>query len=319
MITRDAHGTFEPNPEIIGVTDCNAYFPFYAALSHRNNRRYVNNYGPEISEQIVRDIFSYHKPYLKPEKINRRPNGSQYSDMFMFMDGLDVATYGFKFEEETHLVVCCKGYLADVDDNILLLLCSNSMELFRDERNTELKSENLRLYVSSELIINEKYKNLYKKIHTEYINSCCELDIEVIYTTSKKIENSTFDNGFKIEYKNLTELDEHLKSRVGENLFYVDDIRQPVQEEELSEYPGVHRDNIRVNMGESYSSQIATYMDAIGVQAIDPSVLRSTSDTISPEEAFQSVERANTINESEIIEEEDSVAEDSGEDEPLPF
>ena len=280
MITRRCYGHFRINPNVIGITDCNEYFPVYVVFSHSMYRYNVNNYGESLSEQIVDDSYLYHKPYLLEK--GRYADGSQYSDLFRFIDTIDVSSYTFKFEDEHHFLTCSKGYLADSDGNILMILCTKGFDIFTDDINQDVLNNNMTvLFISTELINNPIYKNVYKKLQSEYIQECHEKEVEVIYTTSKKIEERVYGNGFKVEFNSLTELDEHLKGDVGSNLFYVEEIMQPIIEDEIIiELEESEPEGIVETLSQSINEDIINTYNSYGevTEAIIPSTTEEQPD-----------------------------------------
>jgi hypothetical protein len=229
MIIRNyIYGRFEANPFVIGTTNRNEYFPVYAIFENQ-----AFNYSEnKLSEHLINDIFLYKKPQNNTyTKVGIR----RYDDLFTVLkDSGKINVYTFVYNEVNYYLNCLKGYIADENDNILLILTTNSFNIFK-EYTGDLKTDNLKLYVSNELIINEKYKNLFKKINSEYIQYCYNNNIEVVFTNSEKIQKTVYSNDFNVEFNNLEELNNHLKSGIGENLFY--DYVSPITEVQYEELP----------------------------------------------------------------------------------
>ena len=200
-------GTFKGNPFVIGTTDLNEYFPVYTIGSDNNYRNMLTH--------IVSDVYSYQKP----ENMSFTKNGFQrYDDLFnVLKEYVQPEVYQITVDSEHHFLTCMKGYLADKDDNILLLLVTNDTDIYQPYDN--LKSEHLKLFISTELINNPLYKNLYKKLSTEYIDYCHKHDIEVVYTTSFNIHKRVYGNNFKVNINNLEELNSILNSGIGFSFF----------------------------------------------------------------------------------------------------
>ena len=209
---------FKDNPFVIGTTDINEYFPVY---------NIKNNYL--LGESVIKDIFMYHKPLKKSFSDYTY---TQYADLFNFIVGGYInGKCSFKMGDVDFEVNCTRGYMAGEDDNILLLLCTNSKEIFTED--DKLNHKNLKLFVSTKLVKNPIYKNIYKKICSDYINKCYEKDVDVMYTTSEKIEELVYSNNIKIEYDNITELKTHLQSGLGDILF-TNDLPEPVSSREIN-------------------------------------------------------------------------------------
>lgn len=205
MITGQMTGTFKGDLSVIGTTDANAYFPFYTLVDEDENR-----FESQILEHIIGDVYMYYKP----EQVSRSWVASGYPEFFRALNThVEGKLYAFKIGDDTHEVGVGRGYITDTNNKFLLLLTSNSQMRWREMKDTGFK--NLRLYLSTEFILNPIYKNLYKKITTEYINEFYEKGIEVLFVHSDEIEKQCFANEFRIEFNNLQELDEHLNSGLG--------------------------------------------------------------------------------------------------------
>jgi len=214
MIIRNyIYGQFKANPFVIGTTNRNEYFPVYTIFENQA----LNNNENKLSEHLINNIFLYKKP---ENQTHTKVGTGRYDDLFTVLrDSGKVRVYTFVYNEVNYYLNCIKGYIADENDNILLILTTNSFNIFKEDTG-DLKTNHLKLYVSNELVINEIYKNLFKKINSEYIEYCYNNDIEVVFTNSKKIQKAVYSNDFNVKFNNLEELNIHLKSGVGENLFY---------------------------------------------------------------------------------------------------
>tara|TARA_R110000803_G_scaffold159415_1_gene223532 strand:- start:422 stop:1216 length:795 start_codon:yes stop_codon:yes gene_type:complete len=195
MITEPyVYGTFQGNPTKVGVSSENEYFPIYS-LEHK--------------EEILNGVFSYEKPIKR-----HRLNIYTYLDLVVhFKESLSCGKFSFKYKGEPNEVYAIKGCILDKESNILLLLGANDKNLF-DKEN--LVNSKLRLYVSSELLKNENYKNLYKYLYSNYIQECIDEDVQFVVMTSKEIEKRVFSNTFELKYDNVTELNEHLKNDIAD-------------------------------------------------------------------------------------------------------
>lgn len=203
MIIRNASlGQFKKNPYVIGSTSANFYTPVYAI--HPN----------KVMSYVINDVYTYNKPYNTAKNLGAELN--TYSSLFESLREVIVPrTYVFGYKENDYILNCLKGYLSDSDDNILLLLCSNDYKSCFNDDNTIAK-EKLTLFVSQELLNNEIYKNLLRKLNSEFIDPCHAMGIDVTYTNSERIENHVYKNEFKVEYSSLTDLHEHLNTQPAE-------------------------------------------------------------------------------------------------------
>ena len=235
IIDRGGFGKFEGNPLVIGVTSANEYYPIYTL---NNDPGYINNPGyTNNREELINGIYIYQKPV---NRIGTKRYGafSNYSDLFRCLQhGFKESRFNFKYADENHLLNCMKGYLADDEDNILMVLATRSDNIYLREHDlfsSELNVEEIRLYVSTRLLMEEKYKNVYKKLEKDYIRSCYDHHIEVMFTTSEKIEEMVFSNHFHVDFDSITELNDHLNSDVAEELLFFD---IPVPEHEEEDFP----------------------------------------------------------------------------------
>ena len=236
---RGSYGMFDPNVYVSGVSDLNEYVPFYV-----NSTNGALNY-------VTNDVYLYNKPEKKDTwSIKTYPDFLKY-----VKQSLSLRKFKYVLEGVEELLYFMQGYIADKEDNILLLLTVKNDFMFNSMDNT-LNKDSFRLYISTKFLKNPIYKNFYKKLQKEYIDKFLEEDIEVIYTTSEKIHNSVFKDGFEINYNSLTELTELLHTEPAEILnfneedgyispptgtmgntpFYVDPV-QSVNEQEQEDLP----------------------------------------------------------------------------------
>ena len=198
---RGSYGMFEPNVYVSGVSDLNKYVPFYVN-STNDGLNYVTN-----------DVYLYNKPEKKDTwSIKTYPDFLKY-----VKQSLSLRKFKYVLEGVEELLYFMQGYIADKEDNILLLLTVKNNFMFNSVDIT-LDKDSFRLYISTKFIKNPIYKNFYKKLQKEYIDRFLEEDIEVVYTTSEKIHNSVFKDGFEINYNSLTELTELLHTEPAEIL-----------------------------------------------------------------------------------------------------
>ena len=155
IIRNHIYGEFKANPFVIGTTNRNEYFPVYAIFEDQTNNEREN----VLSENLIDDIFLYKKPL---NLCYTKTGIGRYGDLFSVLsDSGKIRLYVFTHNEIPYYLNCVKGYIADKDDNILLILTTNSFDIF--ETDDKLKTDCLKLFVSNELITNEIYKNLFKK------------------------------------------------------------------------------------------------------------------------------------------------------------
>lgn len=243
MISRHGNRNFVGSKYKLATTDLTEYFPVYATFERNRFDSYhydntENEPHNKLAELIINDVYLYRKP----ERVSLQRNittQNHYVNLFQALEsGNGTIKYLFSYNDEPHYLNVMRGYIADNNDNILLLLTTKQYSIF-DSHNTLIKAP-LRLYISTELMRNEIYKNLYKRIEKEYISWFYDEDIEVIFTTSEKIEKSIFRNSFNVEFNNISELSEILLTEPQSILDYnfdepvsIPDNRLAAVEEEL--------------------------------------------------------------------------------------
>ena len=232
LLFKDRHHFIKNDAFKVGTTNRNEFFPAYATFEDLRDNGYQIQ-SDSFSEYIVDNVFMYSKPIFC--------NGTIFTDFSVltnfnslissFKGYNSMSVFKFKVAEEIHYLNVTGGCISDTLGNILLVLCVKSNSLtYNDVIKTmttdciidddlNYHTQNLRLMVSTEFFRNEKYKNIYKKIEKEIIQSCYNMNIDVIFTTSDKIEDNLFKNDFEVNFDNLTELNEHLHSGIGRTLF----------------------------------------------------------------------------------------------------
>lgn len=247
IVSKRNYGRFVRNKFKIASSIDNKYVPIYAT-SFFNSQNFLEEHTAITN--VFDNLFLYYRP---ANRANLRITDNSKYDVLLdvLKSSLTPSTYKFIYLGESYYLNCLKGYIADEKDNILLCLTSKTKIYF--EENV-LKHSNLRLFVSVELLKNEIYKNFYKKINSLYIEYCYENAIEVIFTTSEKIEEKLYKNSFKVEFSNLTELNEHLKEDVNSILNYT----VPTLEEEptVTELDTILNEMEAINFEESVLSSV---------------------------------------------------------------
>jgi len=220
MITsKEIHYQFDGNTLIIGTTDASEYYPFYSLFNSSNNGN--------PSTEIVDNIFLYYK-HKNPIKVRHYYDINTYSQLFSSMKSdARISVFRFILDGRYYKIASSRGYLSDKDDNILLILCTNSRSV---NAEGEIDTQNLKLFVSTEFQDNEIYKNIYKRVYREYIQYCYVNNIDVVFSTSEKIEEQVFNNNFELKFNNLTELKEHLNNEVKSIYSFDESVYQPSEE-----------------------------------------------------------------------------------------
>lgn len=200
-----SYGTFDPDKNIIAVSDINDYVPFYVGDSY---------------ELVTNDVYLYNKP---ERNVNGRSVKTYPSLLSYLKQSISMRVFKYTLDGVENKLYFMQGYIVDESNNILLILTCKDKSAADKHRYTQEDKELFRLYVSTEFLKNPIYKNFYKKIYKDYIDKFLEEDIEVVYTTSDKIHNSVFKDGFEINYNSLTELTELLHTEPAEILNFNED------------------------------------------------------------------------------------------------
>ena len=217
LISNYVQGKFTGSQDIVGVSDVNEYYPVYTIFNGGDYRSSNFPGDHKVSENIVGNTFLYRKPSL--ENVNYIFGINKYSDLKAgFKNSLRLKVFKFSYAAIPHKIYFCKGYIADEEDNILMVLTTNSRNIFNAEGH--LKHKHLKMFVANELITTEYYKNVFRKLNTMFLDYCYQNDIEVVFTSSKKIEKEVFKSGVNIKFSSITELNNILQSGIGENLSF---------------------------------------------------------------------------------------------------
>jgi len=198
------YGNFTRDEYAIGTTSKNSYYPLYSLLD--NNR-------------IGRNQFMYYKPSIVTLSAI-----SRYNELFETLRSkMYFSRFNFISNDENHFILVMKGYIANHLQQPLLMIGINTFEhglsiYDSDEKSEETKAK-LKVFVATELLTNDIYTNIWRKIDRDFIQLCYEDGIAVEFCTIETIEKTFFSNEFVVEYNNLTELNNHLKNDVADLLF----------------------------------------------------------------------------------------------------
>jgi len=216
-------GNFKANHFVSGVTSSNEFFPIFIADVPWYKRK--SNNGEPYFERIGNNV----RMYRKPKNLSDQKYGSynRYIDLFDLLKGKgEPVTFEFSSDNVRQVLTVMKGYIADKNDKILLLLATSETNVYKEnvDRHTGIETETtdyskLKLFISNELYTNPVYSNLLRKLEKNYFQYCYENNVDVVSTTSENIEKSVFSNPFKLDFSNFTEFQAHLESGIGNLLF----------------------------------------------------------------------------------------------------
>lgn len=193
----------------IGISGLVDYCPLYICYDHTNRNTIEGN--------II---------YYKPTPAIGTVHISTYNDLIkaIFKES-SVKVFGFMFDGNPEIVDCGRGFVQDRLGNILLLFTVKSEELtykdgrfrgdfsFKDDNYNQI-SENIKLFVSTVLVTEKKYTNLYKRLDKEIISRCYADGIAVEFTTSKKIDDTIYRDGLDFAFNTINELNTHLENDI---------------------------------------------------------------------------------------------------------
>ena len=196
------------NRSFIGYKKSAVYFPIYSLFSYSENDLY---YKPAKLSITYRSKISY-DDILEKLRISTH---------------LHISTNIFKFENEEYRIYSQLGYLWTEDHTLLMLTTNDPENTFTPDGN-DVYYDKLRLYVSLEFMTDVIYKNIYARINKEYIQECFEKGVEVVYTTSEKIDKYIFTNPY---VKNIVDIPT-LMENIDEEGFNLLTFVPPMQEVE---------------------------------------------------------------------------------------
>lgn len=186
----------------IGSNADTAFIPWYSFFF----REYIVD---------TKDVYAYHKP--KP-MVNGTTSISQYDDLFTVLNNkqLNGGVFYFTIAGEQKKIWVYNGYILDENFNSLMVLTVKDYY--------SMEPDNCRILISSEFITNPIYKNVWKKIESDYIGDAYVKDIEVRTINSKRIDKMLFPSKPPIVYDNLTELKDMM---MGMNHYFNPDTFMP--------------------------------------------------------------------------------------------
>lgn len=170
--------------------------------------------GTNLSNRFVpiysiggREELSDENSYLfyKPQNKYASAGVNTYDDLlYKLVDpNMYFHVYAFKSGGISQRAYVGTGYMADANtDDILLCLCSDGY----DEKNYDISK--MRLYLSNEFVNGDVYKNVYKRVNSEYIVPLQEEGVEVIIKSAVAIDNELFNAVPSPKFESIDKLDE---------------------------------------------------------------------------------------------------------------
>lgn len=198
------------NKSFIGYKKSAVYFPIYSLFSYFENDLY---YKPAKSSLIYKSKISY-------DDVLHKLHSTACLGSTVNM---------FKYENEDYSIYSQLGYLW-TEDHILLMLTTNDPENTFTPDGKDVYYDKLRLYISTEFMTDIIYKNIYARIYKEYIQECFEKGVEIVYTTSEKIDKYIFTNPYVKNIVDIPTLMENINEEGFNLLTFVEPIE--ITEEE---------------------------------------------------------------------------------------
>ena len=202
------------NIKDIATSDCNDYLPIYALLKH--NLISVEEVLEGETKKTKKVILEYSK-----EKVHTHLNSVRsYNDL---IQGLITTNspkfYTFKLGDVSHRVIFERGLLRDAFGDILICMSIESDYAINTPYET-IKSTpdptKFILYITNKFR-EPQYKNLKKKLETEYIEKVRAVGLDIVETSY--IDKRIYSNNVEpIKFKTLMEMKKYLKEEVPKSL-----------------------------------------------------------------------------------------------------
>lgn len=208
-------GTPKFDKTFAATTVANEWFPCYIS--------FAQFLGSVTRTKVYEHLFDNEYLYYKPANAAREPYNyfhvTDYNSLIdQLQNGMSEKCFKVRSDGNEEFLTVVRGYLADKFGKVLLLLTTDSYSGLiknpQDRRGREIDESHLKLFVSVDLINDEKYKLIYKQLQKKYIQLFHEAQIPVEFTTTEKIQSTCFSSGFELKFDSLQELDNHLVNEV---------------------------------------------------------------------------------------------------------
>jgi hypothetical protein len=206
------------NQEKMATTAANKWFPSYVPTGRFEPSESRKNFY----EQIAGNVYSYCRPKNVMKDIHSYHSISRPAE---FLEQLTDENKLKIYRCDDYRLTVCRGYIADENDNILLLLATDSFENLIENsgvrRRRVINHSHLKLFLSSEIFTAEKYSELWEILKDRYIPYCYHNKVPVEITTSERIEKDCYNTGFNVDFNSVTELNEKfngLHKLLGNNI-----------------------------------------------------------------------------------------------------
>ena len=195
----------------IGTSKTSPCFPFYV-LCHKRYRYHLDREGrPFIMFNLpVGDV--YHNVIGRYDQLINRLHTQMMPDRFEFV-----------FEQETYHIYCMRHCILDTNNRpLLLMVCDGKDRLTPDgfvrEREAIEEVSDMKLLISTELMLEDRYTNVWKKLEKEYVRGFYRNGLRVEYTTSERIVSEVFNDSIEVHFADTAHMSDHLRNDVPEIL-----------------------------------------------------------------------------------------------------
>ena len=172
------------NINSVATSDCNNYIPVYAIVKHML-------ISIQNDDETLNNVLEYSKPIFGQGMSRTR----SYADLiFGLTINTNMSAYSFKVGEEQHQVYFERGYLLNTDVSIV---------------KANPNGHKFTLFITDKFR-DPKYKNVRKKVETEYIDRVRNFGLDIIETS--KIDEKLFKNNVEPHtFKTIAKMKEYLK------------------------------------------------------------------------------------------------------------
>lgn len=208
------------------ITETDMYYDMCNISTSLDNIYYPLSCFYRCDKLANEDVYLYYKPVLFSN--NRIKT---YKNLFKHLNYSNCVRYfniGYK-----KLIYALFNTIYSMEGKPLLVLTTTSKKMFNYRKNKHaiikdcpylgdkifINNNKLKLFISTELINNSMYSNLYKHLYNNYIINFHAKNISVEFTSSLNITNLVFSNGIDLNFKSLESLENHLKNEVKDILF----------------------------------------------------------------------------------------------------
>lgn len=206
------------NDDVIGSSTCSNYIPYYVSLD-------TNMYEKVLNNNIL---------------LFKKPTGNYYIGSALRYDSLISTFYGynhnnlivfnFKIDEVEEQLYIMPGFIMDKRSKVILMMLVKEQLSCNDTDNThsykvtEEGERKHKLFISNTFVTNPLYKNVFKRINKDIIQSLMlDTNVDVIYTRND-ITDLVYKNDYNISHSTITELDSTLQGTEIRELITFDSV-----------------------------------------------------------------------------------------------